>query len=493
MKRVSFFILLALRFGFFVYDVTAQSIYENVFNKPFLPGDANFPDENGKYRMMAQIDYISQMLDGTINYVDSSIYTYKNSTTNALESIVKYRSDSFADWDWNPVWTQILKQTFFYDTTDVYTEIIMHKEELLSKDRVTTRRDTKSRIISRVYQTWLEADQSFRNEFKNEYIYDDLNRVVSEDMYIRAGSDGWKPETGIDMSCRIEYMYVGSSNRIKAIISYQADPIPPYTKKEYEKTEVTYNADGLETKIERYRWHNQSSQWLIKEMDRIYYSGTVIDSVENWENNAFDNDAIDLNKYYTCSYIYNDNKQLISQVYEYENYTYRDMYTYGGIGISKFAREFFSENEWHEAQRSSYQYNTGGYITRYNDEFHQGMGDDEYWGKFADRKYYYEYNEGGYIDMYQEVPVLVSVQDQDNFFVEIFPNPTTSTLNVIHNMTEAMNFEIVSLDGQVVKRGVIHHGFSNKIKLDYLSDGQYLLLLKGVNGAKSYSFVKTNK
>jgi len=480
--------------GFFAYDGKAQLFYNDFFGKPGQIGAVNFPDENGKYRMKARINYQSQMHDSTITHVDSLIYTYKNSTTNALESIVTYQSDSYStDWDWNPVWTEAGKTTFFYDTTDVYTEIIMLDEIQWFKNRSTTRRDTKGRIISRVSQTWSEADQSFYNAYKTEYIYDDLNRLVSEDMYEGVGSDGWKPITGDFSTCRTEYMYVGSSNRIKTIIYYQADPLPPYTKKEHTKMEVTYNADGLETKLEWYRWHNQNSQWLIAEMYRGYYSGTVIDSIENWENNAFDNGGVDLHKSYTESYVYNDNKQLISQVYEYENSTSRHMYTYGGIGISKYATEQFYDNEWHEIERSLYQYNSGGYITRYNYEVLQGMGDNVYWGKWTDRKYYYEHNENGYINVNEEIPALASVQDQDNFFVEIFPNPTTNTLHVVYNQAEHMNFEIVSLDGQVVKRGVIHHGFANKIKLDYLSEGQYLLLLKGVNGVKSYSFVKTNK
>jgi len=227
-----------------------------------------------------------------------------------------------------------------------------------------------------------------------------LNRIVRIENYESVGRDGWQPTTGDYSTCRKEGTYVGASNRIKTMILYRADPIPPFRKEEYQRREFTYNADSLPTKVEFHEWHNESSQWLIKKRYNYYYSGTLLDSTVIWKNPEFNHEDFYMPNFDKASYVYNDNKQLIKELHKYEDDSIRYTYTYGGMGVSKAVQEDVWFKEWKETAWNFYQYNRGGYITRYNGEIFRRMEvGPSYIHMSEDYKYYYEYNENGYIDI----------------------------------------------------------------------------------------------
>jgi len=104
MKRVSFFILLALMLGFFAYDGKAQGyVFFDLELRLYPLSRETFPIKDGKYRGIVKVSYEWSETDcnefdgeteSHIAHVDSTVYRYKDSITNAFESIITYRSDS---------------------------------------------------------------------------------------------------------------------------------------------------------------------------------------------------------------------------------------------------------------------------------------------------------------------------------------------------------------------------------------------------------------
>jgi len=58
--------------------------------------------------------------------------------------------------------------------------------------------------------------------------------------------------------------------------------------------------------------------------------------------------------------------------------------------------------------------------------------------------------------------------------IQVYPNPVKSELSVVNPSSEALNYEIYSMNGSLVAQGELNTGVS-KINVDYLENGIYLL------------------
>jgi len=79
-----------------------------------------------------------------------------------------------------------------------------------------------------------------------------------------------------------------------------------------------------------------------------------------------------------------------------------------------------------------------------------------------------------------------------NLSFEIFPNPTTHMLDVVHESgITAATIKVLSLSGKILIESAVSNGSTNtKINVSSLSSGTYVLLYDGINHQNTFKFIK---
>ena len=120
---------------------------------------------------------------------------------------------------------------------------------------------------------------------------------------------------------------------------------------------------------------------------------------------------------------------------------------------------------------------------------------------------FYDYNDDGLLDIIYTsgfgsnnvslVPNITTIVDVEDVFAEavelkLFPNPASTEINVTLleiNLTETASYQVVNMQGQLVKRGPFT---STKIDVSDLPKGQYSLLLTIGEELHRGRFIKVN-
>ncbi|HEX8546793.1 MAG TPA: polysaccharide deacetylase family protein [Cytophagaceae bacterium] len=95
--------------------------------------------------------------------------------------------------------------------------------------------------------------------------------------------------------------------------------------------------------------------------------------------------------------------------------------------------------------------------------------------------------DAGQIVFYKSALTRVDEYNSKEGLIYIFPNPAKNELNIEGNISENSGYEIISVKGKIVQAGLIN---ANKISVDLLKSGQYLVKIKTAIGPQVRPFVK---
>ncbi len=83
---------------------------------------------------------------------------------------------------------------------------------------------------------------------------------------------------------------------------------------------------------------------------------------------------------------------------------------------------------------------------------------------------------------------------EDETTVELFPNPSTDYLNVLISKNPYQTYAIYDQLGRMVLKGfIMEQSDLIRISTEALSQGQYILRLKGEESESSHQFIKADK
>jgi len=483
--------------------VSLQSLAQ--YDEPY--GLEKFPTENGKYREIASRskNYNTTASPPTLNLSDSTLTTYKNDSTNAIDVDIKYGLN-ITDNTWYPQ----EKDEHSYDTTaTMITITIVHSVDWSSggvdglkiNDRNIIELDRANRrSLAEQSDIWDEATNAYKPVMRYQYSYDATGRRIEAKLFNWFSTE-WRA------SNRVQFEYDGSSNRITKMTFSQFDPMPPHNEFMIYKVEYAYNSDNQIINEESYQYLSFDNSWDLDEKIRYVYNGTLLDSVVT-EKSYTDGEG---NKKFALDeeiiLTYNSDQRLIEELHRQtqgalgspliDNMKYIHTYDAGGVIKNTLVKQFFTTpepGEWRDNERVEYTYNDGGYITKYKKEYWNTTNSE--WLLKIEEDYYYQENQEGYKDVYYFLdadPVNggeVSINDLETIDIEMYPNPTQNELNVRYNSPEDATYSIVSIQGQFATRGKLQQGVDNKISLSNVPSGHYILLIHGSTVKASRSFVK---
>lgn len=86
----------------------------------------------------------------------------------------------------------------------------------------------------------------------------------------------------------------------------------------------------------------------------------------------------------------------------------------------------------------------------------------------------------------------VSIKENKDEQIQVFPNPATDVINIVHNIFDIHDIVVTDLMGQIViyKTADIVHPRNVEIDVSSLQDGIYIVLIKGQNKIFKEKFVK---
>ena len=77
-------------------------------------------------------------------------------------------------------------------------------------------------------------------------------------------------------------------------------------------------------------------------------------------------------------------------------------------------------------------------------------------------------------------PLFAGIESQEQFNINVYPNPANTVLNVENPDFEDATLEILDLSGKVLYSDVL--GFNNSINMSSYANGIYLVRVKGDKG-----------
>lgn len=348
---------------------------------------------------------------------------------------------------------------------------------------------------------WLDFEQTLYNYSGNDLIqevrkeredkYADMENYYQID-YTRSSYDStklysfwenqeWRPTFRLTDSWTPDFSVITQTEERynSASLSWEWD----------EKTDSIFGDDAMIDTIINYRW-NDSTQWEFAykiNYDYSNYPDTII-YYNDWSSGW-------LTKLYFDSTLMCDMEiRYQFDTISMEPMDQRQWYYNEDGNIETYIRlnRFVHVNQWDTAHTINYYYNNTGQITEV--ESHSFMGNCnrslyeynsdnlisvEYYypdlhgpPSFDKNEYYYTYK---YLDI-----------DQPESEIEPFfhPNPAISTIYISNSESKFSEFDIISLDGRIVKKGSLSQG-NNILEVQYLRKGIYLINLYGINSHTS--------
>lgn len=370
---------------------------------------------------------------------------------------------------------------------------------------------SQTKLESQIYQYYDASSNTWQNSQGNNFVYDVNNNLASNTNVL------WNTGTW-SMVDRLNYVY-NANNKVILETAQNWDSSLNQFINDY-KTTNTYNANYKITQLLTQNWNGFA--WINTRKTDINYNGLLIlNALEySWDGFQWVN-----NSRYTPSYSGNNLTQYIKEIYsnsiwvndEKEVYTYNSdnkrltnlIYYWVASGWELNATinytidssgnrisEMYSENG-QNTSTENYQYDFSQQMSSYTNPYNDKTGIDYFFNDApfvnkilsSERSFYYSptattfFNRTNY--NYQSQIVL----SNDNFelkSVKLFPNPTSSVLNIetdkIVNSTK-----IVDATGKVA----VFSSLSNKtIDVNALSSGVYFVEIKTDEGFFMGKFIK---
>lgn len=433
-----------------------------------------FQAENGEYRLIGERSNQFSVADNQLVAFDSAVYEY-NSSTHALDKVyrLKYESGTSS-------WDSLSIENYVYSTVGA------NKQQEVTYVNNTGGVWTPSSQIIKVYnpngmnlleQTnyWDALQSDFVNSFKMVYVLDGNSRVSYR------YNASWNTVTSSwDTTNYTRYVYVGNTTRIDSMINYSYDALVSDFVPSNLNT-FTYNGQNKETVRKTFIYDPVASSFIESYRLESTYSGNNLTQQKSFtvdwsDSSMYDNSITDYT--YTSGKLTQELTQVRnSAVASYEN-SLKYVYSYdANNNPDMVTMETYDvpNSQWVNSQRNSFDYNAGNYKTY--ELYEQWISINNDYRENVERFYHYE------------VKPNIGVAEPVKTKIAMFPNPTVDVLNVQFSNDEKVFFQVLSLDGKVVKSGMFVSS-NNEIAVNELNSGIYILQLTGDAVKGSYKFIK---
>ena len=266
----------------------------------------------------------------------------------------------------------ISKETIAYLMDSAYMYLFNYESDSMLVNKYYSQYDEKGNKELSVGYWWNAATDTFELYYKDEYVWNDNNRLISYILYYWSTAHlEWIPDTKEDYIINTagylesNIFYNWSSNEDKWINNYKRD----FTYSDWgieasniysdwdtitdkwifiNKQEHLFNASGFETSYIFSEWDSTVSEWKINYKTEYTYDeyGNMI----HYDHYA-DNGDEDLTKIYYRDFTYNDNGKLTSDIL-YHWIFYSEYWK----GFHNF--EYFYNDNYDEIEKLSYEWDS---------------------------------------------------------------------------------------------------------------------------------------
>ncbi|MEO9570431.1 MAG: T9SS type A sorting domain-containing protein [Polaribacter sp.] len=328
---------------------------------------------------------------------------------------------------------------------------------------------------------------------KTEYTYDTQGNVVTETYY----------DSNNDVTDTTTYTY-NSLNRLIEVESIYGD--------DSYKSEFIYNSDNLPETIIQY--DKENGNWVKDDKIEVVYNGTKIDYYVEYEEWNGEEWYLEDDNSYKAKYIYTNSNFTKIIYYEYHNNIWveddKDEYTYdasnklikekwfsknddgtyllgGGIEYSYDSNnniieegfvEYTDEGTINYSDTTTYQYDLNvkmkDIIHPFKDKY--GVKIDFETSDFYVNKILLE-TDGSNRTTYYYNGDTASVEEFNAFAFKIYPNPTSSILNIDDSSFSIKSVEVYNLLGKKIITTTL-----NEVNIENITNGIYMLRVQDING-----------
>lgn len=281
----------------------------------------------------------------------------------------------------------------------------------------------------------------------------------------------WNSSTGKWDDSYVSYYGYDANNNIISDSSYDHDLGQPDVKGTY-----TYDVNGNLISSTYYEWNGSS--WVGSYASHYQYDGNnrpVLEIYQSFNNGGWNDVSKDSNTYTGSNTIYTTKSQIIWDYntskwvnYSMETRTFNTNNTPATQLISNWV---VSTNQWEPWKMLEHTYNQNGDIAETKEyPYAGGVKLNNYTQKTA---YYYEI----YFD--------VSVKNKEpNNTINIYPNPTTTNINIVLDVQKEADISLVNIAGQTVRMLHIANTATKAVmNVDGLPSGNYLLNVQTADAA----------
>lgn len=434
-----------------------------------------FQAENGEYRLIGERSNQFSVPDNQLMPFDSAVYVY-NSSTHALDKIYRLKYTLATT-----TWDSLSIESYAYSTVGANKQ-----QEITYLNNVGGVWTPTTQIvkmynpngINLLDQTnyWDALQNAFVNGYKTTYVLDGNNRVSYRyNMNWNTGTSDW------DTNNYTRYVYVGTTTRVDSMINYSYDALVSDFVPSNMNT-YTYNGQNKETVRKTFIYDQAASSFFESYRLESTYSGNNLTQAKaytvDWaDSSLYDNSITDYT--YAGGRVTEEiNQTRNSASASYVN-SFKYDYTYDANNNPDLvvAENYDAANsQWVNSQRNSFDYNIGNYKTY--ELYEAWIAINANFRENVERYYHY-----------QVKPNIGVAEEVIKTKISMFPNPTMDVLNVQFSNDEKVFFQVLSLDGKVVKSGMFVSS-NNEIAVNELNSGIYILKLTGDAVKGSYKFIK---
>lgn len=346
--------------------------------------------------------------------------------------------------------------------------------------------DGNNNLITETYVEWVNGLWKIKE--KVTYTYDANNKVTQE------LSQEWNATTGsLVNSYRDTYTYTnGNFTGQVAQIWENAAWINDW------KFDITYNSSSLPISSLSYNWKN--SQWVSDSRTTVVYNANnrpTTDIGEKWINAQWINN-------YKATFNYNANNKLIDQRefdWNGDNNAWDEVYRTDYV-LDASGNRITETNSGNYQYIDEYSYDTSNQMSTYVHPFKDKTGIDYFAEDFpyvnkilVNNGFSYDINSNTFTNTSRTtynynnaITLETETLEIANSKVTVFPNPTTSILNL--NFSEALTVDkvvIIDATGKIVLQ---QEGNTIQINVEKLMTGLYILKVYSGNQKFTSKFIK---
>jgi hypothetical protein len=119
------------------------------------------------------------------------------------------------------------------------------------------------------------------------------------------------------------------------------------------------------------------------------------------------------------------------------------------------------------------------------------LGVHEHWNDSINKQYTRNLGTGEGIELFRAHDIGTGLEQINNQVkVKIFPNPTTDFINIINSESKNLDYSLTDLEGKVLLSGKLENLSQNRIDLNTLKKGMYIIQFSNRESNKSIKIIK---